>query len=93
MGCGLGSIIMKTVNFIQTTDTDEKIVMVLGIKSGKPVVIKGKKFAKAMNIPGTVFQAKNGIPFYPSDGWRYLKAAQYQFSGSRLRATDIIEVG
>jgi len=85
------------VDFYETMDSgDQKIICKAILKDSK-VVFEGGSFRKYLNVGiRDVFSdnsSKTSPPktVYPDDGIIFLKNLKYNYSGSRLRASDIIE--
>ena len=65
---------------------------VIKYENGEVVFSKMKRdqpFVKRMIQEGIIGQY--GKKYYPSDGLKFMKQLKYQFNGSRMLATDIIE--
>jgi len=81
---------MKEVEFYRTVDSGKQ-----GL-DGKALLIEGKVVFR--DLPGKLIaelregiRTKSGF-IYPDDGIRFLEVLKFAYSGSRLRASDVIEV-
>ena len=81
---------MKAVEFYMTTDNSEQRLI------GKVLLIEGKVVFR--DLPGKLIaELREGIRgkgnfVYPNDGIRFLEVLKFAYSGSRLRASDVIDV-
>jgi len=84
---------MKKVDIIEIdNDGEQSILFTVGLIAGQPVVVSGnKKAAQVYGVPANPVQGLGGKWVGPDNGLGYLRTLRFQFTGSRLRATDVYE--
>ncbi len=84
---------MLKVDMMQTTDTGQEADFTVGLTDqGTLWIVAGdRESAKALGVPRKPVRGAGGRRVYPSDPKAYLDALRFQFTGSRIRATEPYE--
>ena len=84
---------MKKVDMLFTEDSGDQVVLfTVGLHKGRAYVVRGdKKAARAYGVPVEPIRGLGGREVSRDDGLEYLETLKIQYSGSRLRATDVYE--
>jgi len=79
------------VKFFSTNDDGTQKEIGEAVMENGEVVLRGLpgRLAKTLQIDG--IPGKGGKTLFPADGKKFLERLQVEFSGSRLRASDIIK--
>jgi len=81
---------MKTVEFYRTIDEGQEIIGVAFLRGDK-VSFKDLPTKLTGELREGIRERASMTLIYPKDGVKFLEALKYAYSGSILRASDVIE--
>ena len=86
---------MKVVHIYEIQDDGSSVIGCTVQLVGKEVRFKGKHaehYEYDLEVGIFTPVGKRGKVVYPRDGLKFLKALKFQYTGSRVRASDVITI-